>query len=118
MEHEVENIDEVWHVRLRNEVRTNDTSILEDTLRKLLEKGAEKIVIDLSCVNFLASSIIGVLFDTSSRLKEKECPNLLLYQAAKQIKDVIALLFSPPEKFFLYAESDAEIEKAFAPLDS
>ncbi|TET32952.1 MAG: anti-sigma factor antagonist [Planctomycetota bacterium] len=114
MEHDIELLGDVWHVRLRNEVRTGDTTELEEALKKLLDRGAEKIVIDLSRVDFLASSIIGVLFDTSSRLREKECPMLLLYQAARQIKDVIALLFSPPEKFFLYAESDAEVEKAFA----
>ena len=50
---------------------------------------------------------------TSAQLAAKGAFRIILFHASKQIKEVIALLF-PPEKFFLFADSEEEIIEAFA----
>ncbi|MHC4662663.1 MAG: STAS domain-containing protein [Planctomycetota bacterium] len=113
MECNIQRDAEIWRIRLISEVRTSDYSALEKTLNDVLDDGAEKVVIDLECVDFLASSIIGVLLEMSARLTSKGAHRMVLYLASKQIKEVISLLF-PPDKFFVFADTDEEIKKAFA----
>lgn len=113
MECNIQRESDVWRIRLLNEVRTSDYSLIEKTMNEVLDQGAEKVVVDLECVDFLASSIIGVLLETSAQLTAKGAFRIVLYHASKQIKEVISLLF-PPDKFFHFADSDEEIAQAFS----
>ena len=112
MEYQVQRDGDVWRLRLQDEVRTGDHTALESALNNVLADGAMKVVVDLENVGFLASSLIGVLLETSSCLTAKGGSRIVLFRAARRIKDVISLLF-PPERFFIYADSDEEIKKAF-----
>jgi anti-sigma B factor antagonist len=78
-------------VRVVGEIDVATAPELRDALHRLLDHGAHAIVIDLSGVNFLDSSGLGVLLGVHKRLLEQGDAPLRLTQAPAAVVRVLEI---------------------------